>query len=395
MSSSILSPAVAKRIRKYHVEPDKMWWLTHNGVEDMQKGAANQGNQHKKQMAKTKKTVTTKNALGIILLIVGLISQAVVWNWVIKDTAPWGSGSFGVGNSIFVFVTAILFMFILLKRKARKKWYVLVAFLYAGIYYTAPTATAVIIFSQFIPEKLFMAISVPLIILGLKFIVISNKVANKTARLRTPKILKNNLWSEKEKKGQIVFGHAGGVGEAARIFGEGRAAAGAAGERQTAYLLDNMLSHIPGVNIYHGLRFPGSLDADIDHAVVIGDSVILVDTKMFRKGFYGLNSSFHHGRQQMTIFGGEKKHYDNHMDVAARSIRNMVKSISSIEVVILMHSQNGDAEVIPNYEQVVDSVMVRLEQAHTGMDRIGRKVSREAGKPVNEEIKQLMLSLLK
>lgn len=393
-TSKILSPLVEESVRGLHVDPDRLPWLSPNGVEHINKTVTRQQAQHKAGMAKSKKSQTVKTVSAIALLIMAVISQIVVWNWMSGGDAPWGEGSFGVGNSLFVFITSILFMFILLKKKPRKKWYVFVAFLYIGLYYSAPTDTAVIMFSQFIPAKLFMALPVPLFILGIKLLVSSNRSANKTTRLRVPRVLKNNHWSENEKKDQKVFGRAGSVGDAGRVFGEGRAAAGAEGEMNTAFLLDNLLAHIPGVTIYHGLRFPGSHDADIDHAVVIGNRIILVDTKMFRKGHYGLDRGVAGKPHQPIIFGGEGQRYENHMGAATKSIWRLIPSVSSVETVILMHNRQGQAKVIPKSSHLVDPMML-LKNAHDGINYIGSAVARDAGSPVNEEIKRAMLSLLK
>src|SRR5690625_6173251 len=40
------------------------------------------------------------------------------------------------------------------------------------------------------------------------------------------------------------------------------------------------------VAVFHSLRFPGSTRADIDHAVLIGHELFLVDSKAWRGGAY-------------------------------------------------------------------------------------------------------------
>ncbi|WAH97537.1 hypothetical protein [Arthrobacter sp. MMS18-M83] len=39
-----------------------------------------------------------------------------------------------------------------------------------------------------------------------------------------------------------------------------------------------LLLRIPGTAVYHGLRFPGHQDADVDHAVALGNVVYLLDS---------------------------------------------------------------------------------------------------------------------
>ncbi|WP_169303960.1 nuclease-related domain-containing protein [Arthrobacter sp. CAU 1506] len=62
-------------------------------------------------------------------------------------------------------------------------------------------------------------------------------------------------------------------------------AKGVEGERWTAQALEMLLA-IPGTRILHGLRFPGSHVADVDHAVINGDRVVYVDSKFWKPGQY-------------------------------------------------------------------------------------------------------------
>lgn len=397
-TNNILSPDVADKVRKLHVDPDKLTWLSSNEVERMKQASAGREKNHKTGMAKSQKKQQVNTIIALALMAFAGVSLSIIAGWISNGNGPWGGGTFGVGNTAFVAITSLLFMLILLKRTARKKWYALVVLLYIGLYSFAPTDTAVIMFSQFIPVKLFMALPVPLFLLGVKLLVANAKDTRVTERLRMPRVLKNNRWSENEKKGQKVFGNAGTVGESAHIFGEDRASAGAEGERRTAYLLETLLDHIPGVTIYHGLRFPGSDNADIDHAVVIGDRIILVDAKMFRKGNYGLSRGADGDPKQPVIFGsslGENTHfYKNHMDAASNSIRRLIPSVASVDVVIMIHSNQGLSNIISN-KDFLTSPQMRLKNAHRGINYIGLEVARHAGEPVNEEIKRMMLSLLK
>jgi hypothetical protein len=58
-------------------------------------------------------------------------------------------------------------------------------------------------------------------------------------------------------------------------------------ERLTAELLDRYLARIPGVRIFHGLAAEaGSVFADIDHAVLCGRRLVLVESKLWLPGHY-------------------------------------------------------------------------------------------------------------
>lgn len=67
----------------------------------------------------------------------------------------------------------------------------------------------------------------------------------------------------------------------------GDVSAGVAGERQTASVLDALAARPGGPWVFHDLTMPSPrLRANIDHAVVYGSHVWLIDSKMWRSGFY-------------------------------------------------------------------------------------------------------------
>ena len=85
---------------------------------------------------------------------------------------------------------------------------------------------------------------------------------------------------------QRVFGVGGGaLSHGWSRFRRENIAKGVIGERRTALALESLL-RIPGTRIFHGLRFPGSSVADIDHAVVNGDRVLFIDSKFWKPGEY-------------------------------------------------------------------------------------------------------------
>ncbi|WP_218189243.1 nuclease-related domain-containing protein [Tersicoccus phoenicis] len=106
-----------------------------------------------------------------------------------------------------------------------------------------------------------------------------------------------------------VFGSVGSVADSVDRFGEARVARGVMGERYTAELL-KFYALIPGVAVFHSLRFPGSRRADIDHAVLFGNNLLLIDSKMYRPGDYTLNEW---SQVRDTVSG---RLIDNHMKVA-------------------------------------------------------------------------------
>jgi hypothetical protein len=57
-------------------------------------------------------------------------------------------------------------------------------------------------------------------------------------------------------------------------------------ERLTAELLELYLTRLPGARIFHGLALPGSVFADVDHAVLCGKRLVLIESKLWLPGHY-------------------------------------------------------------------------------------------------------------
>ena len=107
---------------------------------------------------------------------------------------------------------------------------------------------------------------------------------------------------------QHSFGVPGGHVGANTDFGA-RAGIGAQGERNVADVLSGITVAYPFVRVFHGLCFtPGKKGADIDHIVVIGRKVFLIDAKFWRYGEY----TFSHGEflRNGEYFRGGKVHMD-------------------------------------------------------------------------------------
>lgn len=57
-------------------------------------------------------------------------------------------------------------------------------------------------------------------------------------------------------------------------------------QQLTAELMVQYLTRMPGVRIFHGLSLPGSVFVDVDHAVLCGDRVVLIESKRWLPGHY-------------------------------------------------------------------------------------------------------------
>jgi hypothetical protein len=105
----------------------------------------------------------------------------------------------------------------------------------------------------------------------------------------------------------VSIGTAGGslTGQAAAWVGDDQLArVGLAGEQQVGAILDHYCGRPGGGTVLHDLRIPGSV-ANIDHLVVSGSRVWLVDAKNWAPGVYwrlfGLPMR---GRHRFLVAGG-------------------------------------------------------------------------------------------
>jgi curved DNA-binding protein CbpA len=63
-------------------------------------------------------------------------------------------------------------------------------------------------------------------------------------------------------------------------------------EQLTAALLAKYLTCLPGARIFHGVAWPGSVFADIDHAVLCGRRLVLIESKTWLPGHYVADPDF-------------------------------------------------------------------------------------------------------
>ena len=114
-----------------------------------------------------------------------------------------------------------------------------------------------------------------------------------------------------EQSMKPTWGTAGAHIGSNTAFGEA-AKVGAKGEVAVGDALEAFARNYPYVRVFHGLCFtPGKKGADVDHVVLIGDKVILVDAKYWAYGNYYWNSDGTVSRDGHAFQGGEV-----HMDSA-------------------------------------------------------------------------------
>lgn len=92
-----------------------------------------------------------------------------------------------------------------------------------------------------------------------------------------------------------------------RVFGEPGTDRGDTCERLTADLLADYLTRLPGVRIFHGLAWPGSRFADVDHAVLCGQRLVLIESKLWLPGHYAADPDGTLWRNDHLFRGGHTR----------------------------------------------------------------------------------------
>ena len=89
-----------------------------------------------------------------------------------------------------------------------------------------------------------------------------------------------------------------------QVFGRPGADPDQWGERLTAELLGRYLTRLPGARVFHGLAWPGSVFADIDHAVLCGRRLVLIESKTWLPGHYAADDDGTLWRDDRLFRGG-------------------------------------------------------------------------------------------
>lgn len=204
-------------------------------------------------------------------------------------------------------------------------------------------SVASILFGKHTGSSIVPAVLVALVCALTAYIGLSgaNNLSRWMSIVSSRRIIRRKL-SVKDIRDTKIWGNVGDLDDAIDKFGARAVALGSAGEKFTAELMEQLLK-IPGTRIFHGLEFPGSENADVDHAVINGDKIAFVDSKMWKAGNYRwdwdgvinhedngvntkINTNFHH-----AVLGYSKK-------LPEAQIRSH----------ILIHSASGRPVIVDN-----------------------------------------------
>ncbi|MBC9705956.1 MAG: NERD domain-containing protein [Enterococcus sp.] len=154
------------------------------------------------------------------------------------------------------------------------------------------------------------------------------------------------------------FGAAGNLHGAMWKFGYHAVIVGEAGEHLSEQLLRSLLV-IPGTRIFHGVKFPGSKTADIDHVIVNGDKIVLVDSKNWKGGDYWWSDS----KTVERYAGGRTDKFTMHLPVALDHYKNKFKGHQT-RGIVLVHASNEKRQVFRNNYPVGKGERKRFRSAH-------------------------------
>jgi len=108
-------------------------------------------------------------------------------------------------------------------------------------------------------------------------------------------------------------------------------------QQLTAELLVQYLTRMPGVRIFHGLSWPDSVFNDIDHAVLCGDRLVLLESKRWLPGHYTGDERGALWRNGHRFRGGSTRLPDS---VAA--FQDLLPDVDVRGVVLVYPSRAGD-----------------------------------------------------
>ncbi|GAA5118271.1 nuclease-related domain-containing protein [Haloechinothrix salitolerans] len=135
---------------------------------------------------------------------------------------------------------------------------------------------------------------------------------------------------------QQVFGSTGTALARAQGWRREAVESGLLGEALTGELLEHYLTRIPSARIFHSLKWPGSSTADVDHAVLCGRRLILIDSKRWTPGNYTLTADNIALRAGRPFFGSEVR-----LPCAVAAYQRLLPRCDVHGIVLIHPNRNG------------------------------------------------------
>ena len=163
-----------------------------------------------------------------------------------------------------------------------------------------------------------------------------------------------------------TWGTAGDLTDAVSKFGYKDVNAGIKGEKATAVLLEDFVNKLGTATVFHGLEFPTTSvsKADVDHAVLYGNKLALIDSKMWKPAYY----QFGPGVIEVHDFNGGTQVRETNFPTA---VERYAKLYPNLEVFgwYFIHSKSSKRDVeIGDYNKLGSTYMTTAE---AGMESVG------------------------
>ncbi|RZQ63800.1 J domain-containing protein [Amycolatopsis suaedae] len=118
------------------------------------------------------------------------------------------------------------------------------------------------------------------------------------------------------------------------------------GEQLTAGMLSRYLTRLPGIRVFHSLAWPDSVFADIDHAVLAGRRLVLIESKVWPPGHYALDGGVL-WRNGNRFRGGESRLADG-----IRAYQEMLPDVEIRGAVLVYPNRLGEVTAEPVGDQL-------------------------------------------
>lgn len=136
----------------------------------------------------------------------------------------------------------------------------------------------------FVPSKgwsWWITFTLSVVVVSWLYLVVPAKVVQRRNQARGHCYVWRAPAVPESERQRAVFGDPG-AGLMSGRFDPALAAAGLKGEQLTAALLTELLARFPTARVFHGMCWPAQeSDADVDHAVLVGDRLALIDSKLW------------------------------------------------------------------------------------------------------------------
>lgn len=169
----------------------------------------------------------------------------------------------------------------------------------------------------------------------------------------------------------VVYGTAGAhIADSA--YEEGQRTAGQRGEEAVGAMLEKVVRERGGT-VFHGLCFrPGHRGADVDHAMLVGNTLYLIDAKMWKYGNYRWRDG-RVMRDGAPFAGG-----DVHMADAVRHWQAALGRKVRVTSLVVLAAPNSSRYRISNHAAPAGMNLHTLDSARRTLDDALRKADRSS-----------------